>query len=175
MKSTIRVAIVILVTSLAACARATVQTLPLPSQSLTCGADGQSGTYANCALRISHGRLIRGTQGELIAKKPALGPVPLTRFMAGDSARFYAMVYEDNTKRAAKFSVLGTTSLVFAYFADHGHLCGRSTCSPATNRARSLGFLGVGVGLNLVSVPFWVRAAKASNRALSLHNSALDR
>jgi hypothetical protein len=175
MKSTIGVAIVFLATSLAACSRPAVQSSPLPFQTLTCGPDGQSGTYANCALRIEHGRLKRGTQGEVLAKKPSLGPVPLTRFVAGDSARFYAMVYEDNTKRAAKFSVIGTTSLVFAYFAAHGHLCGRSTCSPATNRARSLGFVGVGVGLNLVSVPFWVRAAKASNHALWLHNSPLDR
>jgi hypothetical protein len=110
----------------------------------------------------------------VLAKKPSLGPVPLTRFVAGDSARSYALVYEQNARRAVKFSVIGTTSLALAYFAAHGHLCTGSTCNPSANRARSLGFVGLGVGLNLVSVLFWVRAAKASNRALWLHNSVFD-
>jgi hypothetical protein len=45
---------------------------------------------------------IGGTQGEVLAKKASLGPVPLTRFVAGDSARSYALVYEQNARRAVK-------------------------------------------------------------------------
>jgi hypothetical protein len=95
-----------------------------------CGSNAPRGAYTRCALWFEEGVLRRGTFGPTLAVEGWMRPIPLTRFVADDSARAYAAVYEHKTLVGNWFGYAGLELL-----AD-GLLAGLVPCHVRRRRDR---------------------------------------
>jgi hypothetical protein len=157
------------------CARA--QTAP---GTPPCADSAGGASYRQCALWLDAGVVRRGAAGAIIARPGFFRPMPLTRVVSGDSARTHAARYEVNAQRSNVLGAAATLLLVAAYVVADSYDCAPvqfGICSNADDsHGVAVGALAIGSGLGLLaSVPFGIRARRASARAIWWHNAQFAR
>ena len=142
----------------------------------SCEHDSQVvGSFERCALRLERDRLMRGVAGVEVSHAHLLRPVALSHYVVGDSARYYALAYEHETQLRYLFRGLGSGIIVAGIAALIAARCYSTSCPPPRMRGPSRALVESGLAVTLVSVPFRIRARRASALALKWHNAALAR
>ena len=139
-------------------------------------------TYAQCSLWLYAGALVRGADARVIASRGLFRPLHVLPFLAGDSARHYATLYEHNGRRASRFS-LAAAALVVAGFvvaltADCDAIATPfgETCQDDASGPIAAGLVLGGLTLDVfVVIPISNRANRSLVRALWWHNSQYAR
>lgn len=141
-------------------------------------ADAALANYSRCALWLERSRVRRGQEGEVIATRSLLRPMPLTRILAGDSALAYARVYERNARKANVFGLIGLGLEVGAIVAFPYNRCDPgsfgSAC-PSRDFMTSAYLLVGSLASFMVSGHFSGRAGRAATRAVWWHNANFAR
>lgn len=138
-------------------------------------------TYLRCSLWLDRGRLVRGADANEVARRGFLRPMRILPFVAGDSARHHAALYEGRARRASRLS-LAAAALVTA-----GYVVGiASDCDPIASPIGDIcrddsagpimaGLVIGGLTLDIVATTISVRGRRSLVRALWWHNSQFAR
>src|SRR5688572_18790386 len=135
-------------------------------------------TYDRCALWLDGPGLVQGVDARLLAPYRWLRPMPLRRFVSGDSAIHYATRYESDRRRGFRLSVLGGLAmgagLVIAVANDCGF--GANQCEIGNRAAAaSITLMLGGIAVDIVGQRSTTRAGRARARALWWHNRQFAR
>lgn len=145
--------------------------LPLPPSDSLC-------TYDRCALWLDVHGLVQGAEARLLARHRWLRPMPLRRFVSGDSAVHYATRYEHERRHGAKLHVLGGLAIGAGMVIALANDCGPSAdrCDIGNRAAAaSITLLVGGITVDLVGQRSTSRAGRAHARALWWHNRQFAR
>jgi hypothetical protein len=97
--------------SIAIAAAAPAQT-PVEEQ---CADSAGPAAYVRCGLWLDGTRVRRGSDAAVVAQPGFFAPARLSRVVAGDSARAYAVQYERNARRSYWLGTLSGVLLGAAY------------------------------------------------------------
>jgi hypothetical protein len=155
---------------------------PAPQARDECTDTTAVASYRSCALHLTFTALRRGAADERVARAHWLRPVPLSRFVVGDSARAYAIRFERYDRRARVVSA-GATLLMMGWvtaglkmlcdpFPNGAHQC---TDGNANHAAVVNDLLLAGVAVKVFSTTLSVDAHRMGDLAVWWHNSRLAR
>lgn len=150
---------------------------PAPS-ALSAPASDSVCTYDRCALWLDAPGLLQGSEGRLLARRGWFRPLPLQRFVTGDSAVHYATRYEREARRGNKLSLIGGLALVAGAVIAFANDCGFGDhdCDISDEAAVATLMLTVGgIGIDFVAQRSLDRAGRARSRALWWHNRQFAR
>ena len=131
--------------------------------------DHAPGSYVQCALWIDGDYLRQGDHGERLAMADRFTPLPLRRFVAGDSAIEYARRYERDASRDGRLQFVGAAMMLAASVTG---LAQRHQTGPVARASRVV--LLTGMTIHLAGIPFRRRAEEEGQRAVWWNNAALS-
>jgi hypothetical protein len=99
----------------------------------------------------------------------------LTKFVIGDSLRFYRLRYEQNESRHWYFGATGAVLIAVGVVAAIPRPCKKPYCTVRPPAAVNEPLVGVGATLYLTGLVFKFRAAEAGARASWWHDASLAR
>lgn len=102
-----------------------------------------------------------------------LRPIALTQFVAGDSAKHYARLYERDTRWANRVAAVGTVLALTGFMATH--VCSTSVCTNGPRHGAPRVTEIVGVSLFAVAIPIKLYGRNQGYKAVSFYNAALGR
>jgi hypothetical protein len=102
-------------------------------------------------------------------------PSALTRFVIGDSVRFYALKYERYERRRLEFALTGAAVIALGLVTAIPTPCQKPTCTVRPTASVNRPLVIAGATLALTSLVYRARPAEASMRALWWHNASLAR
>jgi hypothetical protein len=132
---------------------------------------GAVGAFAHCQLRVVKKRLFRGPQNEYLGESRFLTPIPIERYVVGDSALFYAHRYHRAEKIKSTLAYISGNFLGVSLVG--AGACPHALCSRAPHFARNMALIGGGVFV--AALPFKVVAVKSINKAIAFYNNSLGR
>lgn len=154
---------------------ASAQAASADSVAAACRDTAVVGSYVRCALWLDGGVVRRGPDRLTIAKGGLFKPIPLASLVQGDSARSYALVYEQTSRRAAKVWVAGLVLEVAAIFVLHDDDCGANIfgCSGRGDGRTFVGgtLLFISLGTVVESSNISLTAYRAATRSIWWHNA----
>jgi hypothetical protein len=130
-------------------------------------------TYDRCAIWLDVPGLVQGAEARLLARYRWFSPIPLRRFVRGDSAIHYATRYEHDARRGMTLSVVGGLAVASGLLLALSHDCGfgSSRCE-ISNRAAvtATTLMFGGITIDVFGERSTNRARRAQARALWWHN-----
>jgi hypothetical protein len=138
-------------------------------------------TYERCSLWLDRGRLVQGAHAGVVARRGFFQPLRILPFVAGDSARHYATLYERNARRASRLGLAGLTLVVAGFIVALSSGCDAmptpfgETCRDDASGPIAGSLLLGGFTLHLVEIPISIRGHQSLVRALWWHNSQYAR
>jgi hypothetical protein len=129
--------------------------------------------YDECVLRLDGHVLARGYAHETIALSDGFSPLPLKRFVTGDSALKYATLYERDGWRAGALHLIGGALLLAGSFTTLGQRGPMDRSHPFGRTGAKL-MLGGGA-FYLIRLPFAFRADREAELAVRWSNARLHR
>lgn len=135
---------------------------------------GAAASYARCSLWLEDDYLYAGRSGEPVAHGEGLNPLPLSRFVVGDSARHYALRYERDKRRAGWLELVAGAMMIEASVAlvTQRRCTGTSYFNQHPCPAKERMLYG-GLAVDLASFLVSSRAEGEGSWALAWHNRAL--
>ena len=139
-----------------------------------CADGAKSATLARCGLMLSGDRLLRGWPASVVTIGGPRSPIPLSRYVRGDSARHYALKYErqSRTGRLLRFaggSILFAQSILIVSHAPNTYR------SDGEANAATTTIMFSGLAIAAASAPFRWFAERNGERAVVAHNQTLAR
>ena len=130
-------------------------------------------SYSQCALRLEGDYLVRGYR-ETVAIADAYQPVPLLRFVSGDSAIKYAMRYERDASRSGMIRFVGDLLFLVGNFTALGQRRYSPMHGVTTGRTGPIMMI-TGASMHLASYPLQWRAEREGDSAVRWNNAGLRR
>jgi hypothetical protein len=139
-----------------------------------CALPNVRATYARCGLWFSDDHLMRGAPPSVVAVVDPRLPLPLSRFVRGDSARMFALRYESKSRTARAFQLVGGALMLGESIAILSGGTRTQNADGHTNRTAAAVMIS---GATLATAAFPVRwlARHDADRALDAHNATLTR
>jgi hypothetical protein len=129
---------------------------------------------AQCALLIVGDELFRGAPAATVSAGQLLSPIPLSRFVRGDSARRYALAYERQSRTSRLLRLVGGGAMFFTSVAGVSSGAKVQRADARTNRMTAAVMIS-GMTVLAASVPFRWLAERNAERAVGAHNRTLAR
>jgi hypothetical protein len=133
----------------------------------------EPGSYEQCNISFSKRQIEQGDDHRLVAVWRPLRPMHLSRFVAGDSATYYARKFDNHEWWYNAFTYAGFGLLISGAVASKG--CVFRECKHDSNGTLARTGTYVGAGLVLVSIPIRLTGRRAAYKAVDFWNASLKR
>jgi hypothetical protein len=131
-------------------------------------------SYARCSLWLEDDRLFLGRPGEQVSHAETLRPVALSRYVAGDSARRYALRYERDMRSSLWLRLAGSAVVLTASVTGMRSRCAGGFWNGDRVTANDR-ILFSGLAVELASYALRLRAEWEGTQAIGWHNGGLSR
>lgn len=151
------------------------------------GTDGQvcadsanaAATYARCALMLEGGVVRRGIDAVAVGRPGVFRPIRLERLVVGDSARMFARNYERRARQGNFLTAVGAALMITGLVISDEHNAPDCPpgifCEDTRNETAAVGLVIAGAGISVISLPFHLKAQRASVRAIWWNNARFAR
>jgi hypothetical protein len=139
-----------------------------------CADSAKSTTFAQCGLMLSDDRLLRGASASVVTIGEPLSPIRLSRYVRGDTALHYALIYERQSRTGALLRFTGGSILLVESILIVSHTANTSTRDGKVNVVPTTIMLS-GLAVLAASAPFRFVANRNGERAVAAHNQGLSR
>jgi hypothetical protein len=139
-----------------------------------CVDSAKSATVVRCGLMLSGDQLLRGWPASVVTIGEPLSPIPLSRYVRGDSARAYALRYERQSRTGRLLRYTGASVLLAQSILVVSHAASNRTADGKVNVVNTTIMLS-GIAILAASAPFRFLANRNGERAVAAHNQSLSR